>query len=257
MKTLQIRKTVIGEGIPAIGIPIVEVTKEEIMEAARQVTGYSPDLVEWRADWYPCVQDPECVADILRGLRDILGDIPLLFTLRTTREGGRGETNKEEYADLLIRVAQSGYADLIDVEMFRLEESETRKLLLAIHDCDCPVIGSNHDFDDTPKEEEIIRRLRKMQDMQADLVKIAVMPHGISDVVTLIGATAKMNEQYADRPVITMSMGEQGLLSRLCGESFGSAVTFGSAGKTSAPGQIPADELRAALQWLHERKQKK
>lgn len=257
MKTLQIRQTVIGEGIPAICIPIVEETKEEIITAAEQAVGLLPDLVEWRADWYQSVQDPECVADVLRLLREMLGDIPLLFTLRTTYEGGRKKADKKEYADLLIRAAQSGYADLIDVEMFRMEESEIRKLISAIHDSNCLVIGSNHDFDGTPKMEEIIRRMQKMQEMQADLVKIAVMPHSMSDVLTLICATTEMTEQYADRPVITMSMGQQGMPSRLCGEIFGSAVTFGSAGKTSAPGQIPAEELRLALQWLHKQAEKK
>ena len=38
-------------------------------------------------------------------------------------------------------------------------------------------------------------------------------------------------------PVVTMSMGVQGVLSRLGGCLTGSAMTFASAGKTSAPGQ--------------------
>lgn len=51
-----------------------------------------------------------------------------------------------------------------------------------------------------------------------------------------------MNRLYADRPIITMSMAGTGVISRLCGEVFGSALTFGAAGKASAPGQMGVNE---------------
>jgi 3-dehydroquinate dehydratase I len=48
-----------------------------------------------------------------------------------------------------------------------------------------------------------------------------------------------------------MSMGGIGLVSRLAGEVFGSAATFGAGDQVSAPGQIPVPELRRALETLH------
>ncbi|MNI90534.1 3-dehydroquinate dehydratase [compost metagenome] len=60
-----------------------------------------------------------------------------------------------------------------------------------------------------------------------------------------------MNEQFADRPIITMSMAGKGMISRLAGELFGSALTFGSAKKASAPGQLPVAELRGLLELMH------
>ena len=41
------------------------------------------------------------------------------------------------------------------------------------------------------------------------------------------------------------------MISRLSGEAFGSAMTFGAVGQVSAPGQIPVERLRNALQILH------
>ena len=38
---------------------------------------------------------------------------------------------------------------------------------------------------------------------------------------------------------------------RLCGEAFGSALTFGSVGAASAPGQINAEDLREILALIH------
>lgn len=90
-----------------------------------------------------------------------------------------------------------------------------------------------------------------MQDMGADIPKIAVMPRSAGDVLTLLSATEEMARCYADRPIITMSMSSQGVVSRLCGEVFGSSMTFGAVGQVSAPGQIPVDQLRQVLEILH------
>ncbi len=113
------------------------------------------------------------------------------------------------------------------------------------------VVASNHDFEKTPEKDEIVRRLRKMQELGADIPKIAVMPQSRKDVLTLLSATEEMASEYADRPIITMSMSATGLISRLCGECFGSALTFGAVGKASAPGQMNASDLSEILNLIH------
>ena len=89
-----------------------------------------------------------------------------------------------------------------------------------------------------------------MQELGCDLAKYAVMPQCERDVLTLLDATLTMKEHYPDTPVITMSMGPLGAVSRISGELFGSALTFGTAGTASAPGQLPARTLSAFLQQL-------
>ena len=64
------------------------------------------------------------------------------------------------------------------------------------------------------------------------------MPQLKRDVLTLLEATLEMSEKYAKGPIITMSMAGMGVISRMAGETFGSAVTYGAAGKRSAPGQV-------------------
>ena len=61
-----------------------------------------------------------------------------------------------------------------------------------------------------------------------------------------------MASDYADRPIITMSMAGTGVISRLCGEVFGSSMTFGAVGKASAPGQMGAEDLNTVLALLHD-----
>ena len=82
--------------------------------------------------------------------------------------------------------------------------------------------------------------------------QLCQLPQNKKDVLTLLAATEEMTTNYADRPIITMSMAGTGLISRLCGEVFGSALTFGAAKKASAPGQAAVNDLNNMLQFLHE-----
>jgi len=173
-----------------------------------------------------------------------------LFTFRTKKEGGEKEISMEDYIALNRAVAQSGNADLIDVEIFSGDQVVS-DLISAAHAAGTLVVGSNHDFFATPSRADIVSRLRKMQDMGADIPKIAVMPTCTEDVLTLLAASSEMQKQYADRPIITMSMSAKGVISRLSGEVFGSSMTFGAVGRGSAPGQISVDALSQVLDILH------
>jgi 3-dehydroquinate dehydratase-1 len=84
-----------------------------------------------------------------------------------------------------------------------------------------------------------------------DILKIAVMPNCAEDVLILLDAARTMKEGYSDCPLIAISMGGKGIVSRISGEIFGSDLTFGASVKASAPGQIPAGDLRKIIQLLH------
>lgn len=247
---IEVRGVQIGKGIPKICVPIVGKTKEEILEAARTLLEVPFDVVEWRADWYESVFQFGQVESVIKELRRILGEKPILFTFRTLQEGGQRPIDTRDYAELNKKVAATKLVDFIDVEIFQGDKI-ARDIIIGAHAFGVKVIASNHDFQKTPEKEELVKRLCKMQDLGADIPKIAVMPKKKKDVITLLAATQEMVEQHADRPIITMSMASDGMISRLCGEVFGSALTFGAVGKTSAPGQMDAMELRTVLELIH------
>ena len=249
-KYVEVRGVKIGEGVPKICVPIVGNTKEEILAAARSFENVALDVVEWRVDWFEGVFDFTQVEDVLKDLRPALGETPILFTFRTSKEGGEKAIEPEAYAELNIKAAQTGYVDLVDVEIFTGDDI-VKKIIDGAHAAGVKVIASNHDFFKTPAKADIIYRLRKMQDMNADIPKIAVMPQNKKDVLTLLAATEEMTTNYADRPIITMSMAGTGVISRLCGEVFGSSMTFGAAKKASAPGQMGVNDLNTVLGLLH------
>jgi 3-dehydroquinate dehydratase I len=250
MNTVKVKNLIIGQGMPKICVPIVGKTKQQIVTEASSLSNTHVDVVEWRVDWFDHAEDIEKIKEVLKDLVAALNNIPLLFTFRTQKEGGEREINSEAYAKLNKAVAESGLVDLIDVEVFAGDEI-VREILESAHANGAKVIVSNHDFNKTPSKEEIIYRLRRMQDLGADIAKIAVMPKCKLDVLELLEATVIMSEKYADIPIITMSMSSMGVMSRLAGEVFGSALTFGMAKKASAPGQVGVEDLYGVLQLIH------
>ncbi|MED2943773.1 type I 3-dehydroquinate dehydratase [Bacillus swezeyi] len=250
-KLVKVRGMTFGEGAPKICVPLVGETLGQLKEEAAFLQTLDADVAEWRADFYEGVEDIEKVTEALSEIRGLLKETPLIFTFRNAREGGEKDVSPEYYFSLNETVIKTGLADLIDIELFH-DERAVKAAVEAAHANEVAVIISNHDFEKTPAIEEMISRLKKAQELGADLPKIAVMPETPADVLRLLEATYTMHEQYAKRPIITMSMAGKGVVSRLAGEVFGSAMTFGAAKKASAPGQIAAGELKRMIGVLHD-----
>ena len=251
MNTVKIRNIEIGSGLPKICAPIVGTTKEDILVEAENIGSLPVDIAEWRIDWFEHAFNFSKVEDVLKDLRTALGETPLLMTFRTSNEGGEKYIKYDDYAELILSASETGYVDMVDVEVF-IGTDIVKEIIAGAHNAGVKVIGSNHNFNKTPDKDEIVERLRNMQELGVDIPKIAVMPKGMKDVITLLAATEEMHREFADRPIVTVSMSETGVLSRICGEAFGSAITFGAAKNVSAPGQMEVNDLSTALKFLHE-----
>lgn len=248
MKTTKIRNIVLGEGKTKIAVPIVGKTLEEVLSSATNILKSDFDLVELRIDHFEDVEDLDKLATLLKELRKVLGDNALLSTFRTSAEGGVKELSDDKYFEINKFIITNRLADAIDLEVFKNEEEVVKTTKLA-KEHSVAVIMSNHDFDKTPDHDEIIKRLKLMESLGADVCKIAVMPNSSDDVITLLSSTNEANK-VVNKPVITMSMGKLGLVSRLAGGVFGSTLSFGAVGKVSAPGQIESNQLRTFIDTL-------
>ncbi|MBC2582009.1 type I 3-dehydroquinate dehydratase [Clostridium sp. DJ247] len=249
-KVVTIKDVTIGEGLPKICVPMVGETISQLVEEANFLKDLDFDVVEWRVDFFEHVTNIEKVKEALQEIRGILADKPIIFTFRSAKEGGEKEVSTEFYVKLNKSIANTKLVEVIDVELFN-DEKDIKELIQVAHENNVAVIISNHDFHKTPPKEEIISRLRKAEELGGDIPKIAVMPTCVTDVITLLDATRIMKEEYANGPIITMSMAGKGVISRLSGELFGSDLTFGAAKKVSAPGQISVVDLRKTIQLLH------
>jgi len=249
MSCITVRGCRIGEGRPKVILPIVEPNEAAILAKAKAFSTLQADCVEWRADWFDAISDPAALSRVLHGLRDALSGMLLLVTFRTKAEGGEKALSAAAYAAFCETVCASGCADLLDIEFFPNREV-LPQLIARAHAAGVAVVCSSHDFQKTPPKEALTARMVAMQQAGADLPKLAVMPQSRADVTALLSATAEMRDLHPETPVITMSMGQLGAISRLCGEFFGSAMTFANPGQASAPGQVPLDVVNAALDSL-------
>lgn len=251
MKQLSIKNLIIGNDISKICVPIVASSLEELRKVLPQYKNCTDiDLIEWRGDFLQEATNPQFMIDVAREIRHTLPDFPILFTFRTKKEGGEQEITFSDYTKLNLSLAQSGFVDMIDLELFCTSDKEKLSSIInQLHNTTVKIILSNHDFSKTPAEDIILSRLSVMEEMGADIAKIALMPQTPMDVVTLLSATVKSKESL-NIPIVTMSMGKLGAVSRISGGTFGSSITFGTLTKASAPGQIPINTLKDFLTTL-------
>ena len=251
MNLCKVKSLTIGSGLPKICVPIVAQDKESLFSQLDSFSMKEIDFIEWRVDFMNDLFNTSEIITIAQKIQTVLPDKPLLFTFRSQKEGGEQELALEDYFSLNLALAKSGVIDLVDLELFCTEDTKLLSSVInELQSYNTKVILSNHDFKQTPDEETILSRLRLMQDLGADIAKIAVMPNKPKDVLTLLSATECMHKNYAKIPIITMSMGQLGSISRISGECFGSSVTFGALKKASAPGQIPVTQLHEILNTI-------
>lgn len=248
-RPITIRNRVIGGADPLICLPLSGSEPAALLTQAEETAAMRPDLVEWRADRIESLDDANAVGRLLAELRTTLGEIPLIFTCRSLAEGGFRPIDNDHRLRLYRQAAASGLVDLVDAEI-----SSGRPWIhtLAQHcrNAGVALILSYHNFETTPDEPYLLDRLIEAQALGADIAKVAVMPAGFRDVLTLLGATSRARSTHVQIPMITMAMEAHGALSRIVGSLFGSDVTFAFGVVGSASGQVPIETLRKAWEVL-------
>ena len=249
-KTVQVKGVELGTGAPKICVSIIGKTISQIKEEAEHIKTLPIDVVEWRVDFFEAATDRTEIIKALEEINDILPKVPLMATFRTAKEGGNREITPAEYAVINKEIITSGLADLVDVELIT-EEGIVRELVATAKKNKVAVIISSHDFERTPPMDIMVSRLLRGAELGGDISKLAVMAATSKDVMALMEVTRQVKEDHNIGPLITMSMGGLGTVSRLSGGVFGSCLTFGAAKKASAPGQIDAVELKKIVDMLH------
>ena len=267
MKTIDVGNIKLGEGKPKVCVPLTSSTAEGLLAEAKYAAQLPCDMIEWRADYILDAMGGIVLSEVCRRLKLLLKEIkkitekPLIFTIRTELEGGQIGLKNEGYFYINKVIAETGYADIIDIEAFDapgvVPEDEIRDFIEYAHSNGTYVLLSNHDFEGTPDQEEMLTRFFVMQALGGDLMKLAVMPNDQDDVLELLATAAIMKDYYAEIPFIVISMGELGANTRVCGGEFGSVITFAAGKNSSAPGQVNARMLNALLEKYYEQEESK
>ncbi len=230
-------------------VPITAKTKEQALAQAQVIANTADaDLAEFRIDLLSFASDTKQVIALGHELKKILGNKPLIATIRTKNEGGQLEISDADYGKTYQAYLKNPFMDWLDVEMFR-DQKVVSEIVQKAHQKKVLIVMSNHDFQKTPSQDEIEKRLLKQDQMGADILKIAVMPKSKQDVFTLMNATLKVSQQTT-KPLLTMSMGQLGTISRVATANMGGSYSFGMIGQASAPGQIDVTKLKQILQTV-------
>jgi 3-dehydroquinate dehydratase-1 len=237
----------IGEGaLPLICTPLVGKTREAVLEELTVVLPKGPDAVEWRADFFAALGDTAAVVELGREISRAASGRVVIFTIRSHREGGQPIALSDRAAiELAAVVCAKTDIEYVDCELSN-QEGDIAFLREAAHAHGKLVIASFHDFAGTPERGVLRRKFLEAERLGLDVAKVAVMPKSLEDVLALLGATLEA-KQTIKLPLITMSMGGYGAVSRMVGGVFGSSLSFAVGQNASAPGQIPIDELRTVL----------
>lgn len=251
-KSVKIKDKVIHSGsIPLVCVSLMAENIDElkakmacIVEEAKES---KIDIVEFRGDYFCDLDNEDKLVEALKYVAEHIGDMILLFTIRSPREGGMDRSyDSKSIEDINRFVIDNCLADMVDVELFSAEGES--KLVTLAKERGVKIIMSNHDFEKTPDKEEILQRFGRMEALGADVAKVAVMPNSEEDVRRLLVATVDANMRYGESmPIVTMSMDKIGVSSRVYGQLFGSAITFGAVGEVSAPGQLAVKDLSFLL----------
>ena len=245
-KQIQVNGKPLGNGtIPAIIAPLVGKTHAAIMEEVATIVPKKPDLLEWRIDFFEAIGDSQAVIDTALAIRQAAA-IPVLLTRRNATEGGQPLTIDEATVVAMYTAAcQAKCIELIDYELSNAA-ADIEALRKVSRNNGIGMIMSYHNFQMTPDAATLDEKFAAAARHGADVAKVAVMPQNDRDVLELLAATSRAREAH-DLPLISMSMGGIGSLSRIMGWVYGSAATFAVGKSSSAPGQIAIEDLRTAL----------
>ena len=246
-KPILVNGKPLGDGrLPAICTPLVGRTREQVLAEVALVVTKQPDLLEWRVDFFQSIGNVAAVVALAGEIRGAAGGIPVLFTRRSTKEGGEPiPLNEEQVVALIEAVCASRTVELVDFEMNN-DPAHIAQVRAAAQAHGVGLVLSFHNFQSTPSQEVLSQRFAQAQQLGADVAKIAVMPQRLEDVLSVLGATLE-SSQTLNIPVVSMAMGGYGALTRLFGWAFGSAMGFAVGVTASAPGQVPIEDMNTVL----------
>jgi 3-dehydroquinate dehydratase I len=244
----------IGErAMPLICTPLVGKTSEAVLGELATVLPKGPDAIEWRADFFSDLADTKAVVELGKKIKESALDKVVIFTIRSKREGGQPIALSDRACiELDAAVCAGTGIEYVDCELSN-QPSDIAYLREAASARGTRIIGSYHNFDCTPDRSLLMGRILEAERLGLDVAKVAVMPKCLEDVLTLLGVTLEA-KQAVKIPLITMSMGGFGAVSRMVGGVFGSSLSFAVGQSASAPGQIPVAELRSVLEAVERSK---
>jgi 3-dehydroquinate dehydratase/shikimate dehydrogenase len=199
-------------------------------------------FVEFRLDYLP---NPAAILPKLKTFLYERGEVTAIATCRRASTGGKFKGTIPAELEILEKAAEAG-CHLIDIELQTAEHTKPAQLK-KLRSYGAALIISYHDFESTKDLDAIFDRILPFQ---PEFVKIVATAKTLADNVTMMRF---LDRRRDEANLIGISMGEQGIISRVLGLRAGSVFTFAAAhaGEETGPGQIEARTLRETWRIDH------
>lgn len=192
-------------------------------------------LVELRGDLLPELDPAEAIARC---------PLPILYTLRSTDEGGRGPVDPALRRSRFTRARDAGVA------LFDLEALRDRELVRTLGLNPAQIILSWHDPVTCPVDLEA--RIQKLMEVPAGLLKVVATPRSLDDLEFLLTLQKRLNRNHHRRRLLAFGMGPFGLPTRYLSPLLGPHLAYAawSSRTPAAPGQVALDRLQQTIGHL-------
>ena len=210
-----------------IAIPIFQEKYKDVIKVGLDCIDKGVDILEFRLD---ALKDPN-INDIKNTIEEI--NFPMIATNRINNEGGSFKGSEEDRFNILYECC-----DLVDYVDIELQSNDS--YINQIHDTGVKTIVSYHDFEKTPKLNEITYIVEKELKL-GDVAKVAFMPQNLDDTLTILAVLSHCKN------TIAISMGDLGSYTRVMASKFNSPITFAAGRDATAPGQIDIETMKALL----------
>ena len=154
---------------------------------------------------------------------------PLVFTVRRGPDGGLWRGPEEKRQGLMRQAIVAG-VDYVDIEMDVAREvrryGKTKRII------------SYHNLKETPAD--LLEIAQQAEEMDADVVKIAVRAHSVADALRVLKVASQM-----ETPTVAIAMGEAGTFTRVLNAKYGAPFTYANFNveRNFAPGMLSWDVL--------------
>jgi len=194
------------------------------------------DLIELRIDMFKNLSE-SYVIKIFSNLKAKTSK-PVIATIRHISEGGSTFIDEDKRYTLFKAVIS--IVDAIDIE---IQTKLFNKIVKLSHNYKKPIIASYHNLKKAPDDAFLLKMLSKSGHAAADITKIALKVRNMNDVARLLFFTFEHRKDN----LITISMGDAGRISRVINPLFGSLITYGYIGNSTAEGQMHVKQLAEQL----------
>lgn len=238
-------KMVLGSTQPVIAVPLVGETREAILKEAETVKSLSPDLIEVRADYWDFIEDTDKSIAMLKDIKAVMPDVPILLTVRIKAERGHQDVDTQKKFAFYERAIAEKLPTLIDVEL-AYGPDVIKDFKKKLEGTGIKLVVAYHDLKGTPSSDEIKSIMEREIAAGGDVAKIVVKPNKEEDVLTFLNGTLSFRRANPNYPIIASGSGDVGRITRLIGGLFGIDLTFASGVKGSNPTQMPVAIVRDA-----------